>query len=316
MLLSSGIYAQNIVANPNFAIDTACPDEGGQISFCAHWIQPTLGTCDYFNACAPTGSPMTVPQNMAGYQSSYAHAYAGIFSYCGSAYVAPDYKEYIGTTIPPLEVGATYKVTILVSLADSAFYATDGLGVLFSMNPVGRITVTTIAATPQVDYSSYGVVTDKVNWVTLTANFIPDSAFTHITIGNFKPDSVVALSVCSYSGAVCAGNDSTAYYYIDSVSVEKILPPTKIAASNMGSTRACIYPNPAKDFAQLTFNYLEGDKDEFDLYNSNGHLIYRLNNISSGNVQIMRGDLPAGLYFYELHTNNQIAQRGKLLFAD
>ncbi len=225
-------FGQNIVGNPGFAIDTACPDDYGEIGKILNWYQPTLGTADGFSWCS-NGWPVTgVPKNYFGYQNSFDSAYAGIYVYNDTMYSSPglEYREYIATTISALEVDSTYKVTIVVSLADSLMWACDGLGVYFTVNKYYDTTTSrTINATPQIDYSSYGVITDTTHWVTLTKTFVADSAYKCIVIGSFKNNHLIHLTKMRDTGITCA------YYYIDSVSVEKIQPSTgftNVIASN------------------------------------------------------------------------------------
>jgi hypothetical protein len=54
---------------------------------------------------------------------------AGIFTYANGG----NSREYFGTDIPALTIGDIYQVTVSVSLADSVEYASDGLGVFFTL---------------------------------------------------------------------------------------------------------------------------------------------------------------------------------------
>src|SRR5205085_6569701 len=116
---------------------------------------------------------------------------------------------------------------------------------------------------------SYSVITDKLNWVELTTTFIPDSTYTNVTIGNFKTDALVNTSVCPYHGAGIGGTDSSAYYYVDSVSVEKI-SPTFITNVNSEPRVAGLYPNPAKTGATLYFDNIPGETYVLTVTNISG----------------------------------------------
>jgi gliding motility-associated-like protein len=136
----------------------------------------------------------------------------GVYTYV--PFSVPDYKEYIGTDFPALNIGQTYTMTITVSLADSSTYATDGLGVYFTTHAISLPSqYTTISASPQIDYSSYGPIHDKANWVTLSKTFVADSAYTHLTLGCFKPNNVLQKD--------SVGNGSKrwkyGYYYIGQI---------------------------------------------------------------------------------------------------
>ncbi len=105
-------------------------------------------------------------------------------------------------------------MSISVSLSDSSNYANEGLGVFFSTYRVSRPSLlSAFPLAPQVDYSSYGIITDKINWVTLSKTFVADSAYTHLIVGCFKDDGV-----CN-ANRIGGGQMSIdyAYYYIHSI---------------------------------------------------------------------------------------------------
>lgn len=212
LLCGFSAKAQQIVTH-GFMNYILCPDAYSEVDRCNGWRQPTIGTSDYFHACA-AGTDVWVPQNIFGYQTNADSAYTGLYTYAPTSVY--DYKEYIGTSIDPLIVGHTYTMSITVSLADSSSYATDGLGVYFTTYPYQDLTnYTTILATPQVDYSSYGVLTNKTGWVTLTKTFVADSAYTDLVVGCFKQES--ALNIDTVGPETSLGG--YAYYYIGRIGV-------------------------------------------------------------------------------------------------
>jgi len=122
-----------------------------------------------------------------------------------------DYKEYIGTDFAALTIGQTYTMSITVSLADGSGLATDGLGVFFTTYQLNKpMQSTTLMVTPQVDYSSFGIITDKINWVTLSKTFVADSAYTHLVVGGFKPYGIMLIDSVGNSGPFA----NSSYYYI------------------------------------------------------------------------------------------------------
>jgi gliding motility-associated-like protein len=245
------------IKTPSFAKYNRCPISFSSVSYCVGWRQPTHGTCDYFNQCSPNNF-VDVPNNHFGTQDNAIHAYTGLLTL--STF---DYKEYIGTRIQPLTVGQTYTMTITVSLSDSSSIATDGLGTLFTTYPISLMTTNTIPLTPQVDYSSYGPITDKVNWVTLTKTFVADSAYTHLTVGCFKPSSSLVTTpvpggitnappYCYYYIGEIGEPDST--YFGDSVyapvtetftvtPTDTTKPPREVTETAESDTAVFIFPN-------------------------------------------------------------------------
>jgi OmpA-OmpF porin, OOP family len=303
LLINSNTQAQNIVPNPSFAIDSLCPVFGSPMNYCQYWRAPTKGTSDYFNACSTVG--VSVPNNFNGSQNSNDSAYAGFYTYSDPAFSTVDYREYVATTIPALLVGATYKISIVISLADSSSYGSDGLGVYFSTHPlIDTAYVGTLTLMPQIDYSSLSTVVDKTNWVTLSKTFVADSAYTNIVIGSFKNNMnahVVHLS----------GDTYFTYYYMDSVAVEKVIPGG-INDVHSAQPFSQIYPNPVNGRpATLHFEYVPGAQYTLNIYNIEGKAVYRTEGITTGDVTIQ--DLEKGFYFYQLSDGTNLTAHGRFV---
>jgi len=273
------------IITPGFINYTKCPDYYSQVMLCPGWYQPTGGTSDYFNACA-TGILVGVPGNLLGYQNTADNAYAGLLTYAPAAFV--DYKEYIGTSIAPLIVGRTYTMSVTVSLADSSNYATDGLGVLFSTYRLSLPSqYSTLLIKPQVDYSSYGPITNKTDWVTLTETFVADSAYTNLTVGCFKPVDMLKLEHVD-GGATTGINgnapESVSYYYISRIGM-----PDSTNQSLDGVTEY-VYPgafSPNKDGRNDEFHMIRSNTHRFSAYslsifNRWGQLVFFSNNAAKG----------------------------------
>lgn len=209
LLLCAATHSFSQVTTPDFTHYTSCPKGLSELNKCIGWYQPTGGTTDYFNACS-TGKFVGVPKNFAGYQQSDNNTYVGLVTYYPD--YSNEYKEYIGTNFPALTVGQTYTMTISVSLADSSAYATDGLGVYFTTYAINNYSGGTMPVTPQVDYSSYGVIADTANWITLTKSFVADSPYTHLIVGCFKPWSIMKIDSVGNGG-----QEKFSYYYIDRI---------------------------------------------------------------------------------------------------
>ncbi len=289
------------IVTPSFMDYIMCPTNLAQVTYCTVWRQPTAGTSDYFNACA-VGTPVGVPDNFAGSQYSVKNAYIGLATFLSTS---ASYREYIGTSFAPLIKGKTYTMAIKVSLADSSKYASNGLGVFFSTYPVDLPSFSgSLAVTPQIDYSSYGVITDKINWVTLSKTFVADSAYTHLTLGCFKNDadiSYIDLGPGSYY-------EDYSYYYIGEIGVQD-----SIIARD---TIAYPFPNaftPNGDGHNDLF-CLAGDPltvyDDFSLsvFNRWGERVF-WTNYSSAGWNGMYKNVPAGqgVYVYTA----QITDHGK-----
>lgn len=294
--------AQNIVPNSNFKLKSACPGAPGELAQAIGWYQPTVGTPDYFNSCNTTGEG--VPNNIFGDQTNHAGSYAGFYTHEFSGL----YREYVATDIPALVPGATYKVTIRISLADKIYYATDGIGVLFYKyaKPDSAGYDDNITATPQVDYTSFGVIRAKSVWTTLTKNFVADSAYTHLIVGCFLSD-VDQTKEVDTPGSFPA---NISYYYIDSVAVENITPSV-VPPTNSVNTE--LYPNPVTSSSVLTFYNPLGLPHELRIYDMQGRLVMRRTGITNGSVMIPRDDLSTGIHYYQLYDDGRMVAVGKML---
>lgn len=201
------------IKTPSFAKYHRCPDNFSQISYCTGWRQPTIGSCDYFNGCS-ADVRISVPQNYFGYQDNEIHAYCGLSAV--TSRTKPDYKEYIATKIPALIMGNVYTINIKVSLSDSSSLATDGLGVLFTTYPYSTSDDNSIYLTPQIDYSGYGPIRNKLNWVTLSGTFTADSAYTHLIVGCFKDIWSLRIDTVGEASKLYG---PYAYYYIGEIGI-------------------------------------------------------------------------------------------------
>lgn len=207
--------AQNLVPNPSFELFNQCPYMESQIAFAQSWSNSGSGTSDYYNSCDTVGNT-GVPNNWSGYQNAATgEAYCGITPF----YSVADYnREFIGCTLnTPLTIGQIYYVSFKVNLCITPsclqFYAINNLGVLFSTSPY-----TNTNPSPMNNFSHIhetNLILDTLNWVTIGGSFIADSAYTHLSIGNFYDPSVTdTLAVHPNST-----NIYISYYLIDDVCV-------------------------------------------------------------------------------------------------
>lgn len=315
-LLAGTTYTlgQNLLSNPNFSLHSACPSEAGEVYKCNNWFDPTLATSDYFHQCAvPSGLyNESVPSNWMGYQPSLSNAYLGFFTYCGLGY-PPNTREYVATSFAPLIVGGIYKVTITISLADSFGYACDGFGVFFSTQDVHTpALVYTLPVSPQIDYTSYGVINDKNNWITLSKNFIADSAYKYLVIGAFINDADQNRVATSFSKPILS---TSSYYYLDSAALEKVGGVSQTSNINTANSKATLYPNPFKDNCIVSFEN-NAHVHHLYIYDIQGRLLRQINDITGGNVTIERGTFPSGFYYYKLYEENNIICCDKFLIDE
>ena len=215
ILLPFCVSAQspNLVPNGSFESKINCPYGASQVTpACSDWVQYTNGTPDYFNSC--NNGNVSVPNNGLGSQQA-AHGSA----YCGFiVHASLSAGEYISVGLTqPLSVGQIYEVSMSVSRADKSRYATNNIGVYFFDSGAAPGTMNTssiLTFTPQINYSSYGIIRDTTNWTRLSGSFTADSTYDNIVIGAFYYNS-------TYLADTLSGTSDHAYYYIDSVVIKK-----------------------------------------------------------------------------------------------
>lgn len=203
-------YAQqNHVANGSFEYYTTCPTGISLVNRCVGWRQYTSATSDYFHTCANL-----VPANFAGYQNA-AHGQAYMGGYVYNRGDVRIYKEYIASEITPLTPGKKYEVSMSVSLSNNSRYGTNDLGVYFYDSGANTLPSVNgvLGVTPQISYSSYGVIMDTANWVRVTKTFVADSAYDNIVIGGFTHYNNLTLDSITAS-------THYSYYYFDSVVIK------------------------------------------------------------------------------------------------
>ncbi|NDC40342.1 MAG: hypothetical protein EBZ77_02170 [Chitinophagia bacterium] len=302
LLWSCAAHAQNIVPNPGFAAHTSCPSIPTEINKCTGWTRANAGTPDYFNAC-DTSNVSGVPLNSIGHQLAGDSAYVGAYAYLANRH----FRELITTTIPALTVGNLYSVTLVTSLADRAYFGTNGLGVLF-FDHFGLDTFSNtylLGRAPQIRYGSYGIISDTAHWVTLTKTFVADSAYTHLVFGNFTPDSLLLFDTLD------RGPGGYSYYYFDSISVEN-KTPTGITEVN-APLQITESPNPFTDRCQITIKGAPTSELALLLLDGTGRLVQRIDHLTTGEVTLERHGLPPGGYLYLLRSNEGTLYRGRLL---
>ena len=319
ILFISFANAQNIVPNYSFEEADSCPkflnDRSYEYSLgCVGWGQATSAWSDYFNACDTAAVSIGeavpwvgVPYNFIGHQNACEGvAYTGINMY---SVPIPQWKSYLIANIPALEPDTAYEVTIHVCLASYCEFAADGFGVLFTTyGSPSQFIDSTIDVRPQIDYTNYGVITDSVNWTTLTAAFVADSAYTSIIIGGFR--HLGEMNILTVNNPTSNPHDNS-FYYIDNVVVQK-LSSTGTNILSSGNEKVSAYPNPFTDHTTMIFNNSGSQNYTLKILNALGETVQRLADITSNRIRIERNGLPPGFYYYQLSNQDNVVANGKL----
>ncbi|MCK4678988.1 MAG: T9SS type A sorting domain-containing protein, partial [Bacteroidales bacterium] len=93
--------------------------------------------------------------------------------------------------------------------------------------------------------------------------------------------------------------------------------PVGITESNISQSKnVTIFPNPLTDRSELKINpdlLVDHCQLSFILYDPKGRKVKQINNIKTSKIEITRGNLSPGIYFYSLIGGNRIIESDKLL---
>lgn len=212
------VCGQNLVSNCDFSLCKVCPSDPGQFDRALHWRTPGAGTSDLCHECG--GVKVGMPGNLWGFEQAYSgDGYAHIISYY--ALQGNDYREYIQTRLAcSLRAGETYEVSFRVSCSDKSRWAIDGMGLLFTDEPISQSGDDVIdpGSPGHVCNSPGAVITVREGWQEISGYYTAAGGEEYITIGNFIPEE--ELMLLPFEGS------TTTYtsFYIDMVSVTPLVP--------------------------------------------------------------------------------------------
>lgn len=213
-LLLLNLYAQNLVIDPSFEDYVGYPayrqnniTMRSSQKILNHWSFPFNVTPDFIlytglNLQPKDGKGYIGLITMNNFDPNYKY----------------NYKEYIeGSLKETLKPGKEYCVSMYVSLAEDALYATDGIGVYFSESYIDSVNFGYLPYQPQVQ-SIEGEVIKSEKWIEISGCFVAKGGEQYIIIGNFKPNKLTKWE----KRKNVSFPSPYPYYYIDNVSVTEI----------------------------------------------------------------------------------------------
>ncbi len=312
VFLSTRSNAQiNLVPNPGFEDTLACPANlsgqyGDEIYKLTHWF-PAANSPDYFNSCAPVNmstGQASIPYNGCGFQNANSgNGYIGLFTAVNSQ-IFFNYREFIGVALTqPLTQGTTYYFRMKVSCGWGSW---QNIGV-FS-NKIG-IRLSSVFYEAQINpllpdnfctaYSD-SILTDTTNWTEISFQFIADSNYTYLYLGNFFDAQHTDTILFFGQGA---------YYYIEDVCLSD--DSTCSVSSNINSpisdlTSPLIFPNPLFSVLRIKCDL----KSNFAIYNSTGQVAFKSTTFIGMNEYDL-SFLPSG--FYLLKFERELSEVFKII---
>jgi hypothetical protein len=311
LALNFSSVGQNLVPNGSFEEVINCPTTLSALHHdCADWyfgIQlPGLPwnewpSPDWYHTCSPF-STLTPPSVMLGYQiPCEGEAYAGIATFDNSDL---NYREIMSVELDEhLIMGEIYNIRFQVarSFIFQTGYATNNIGIRFTTFPYWFSEQDAISN--WAHFKVEELIDDTLNWTLIEFEFVADSAYRYLHIGNFFTDensSVVNISQEPLT--------RWAYYFIDCVEITKNAITS--AFDFGGSDLILIYPNPSKDFITIDGGVLPRSVKFFD---SMGRMV--INELASNNElrTIDISSLSKGLYILEIENESNSVTKTKLI---
>jgi PKD repeat protein len=128
----------------------------------------------------------------------------------------------------------------------------------------------------------------------------PSTWHQYASKGNFT----VCLTVTNVNGGGSCTDTKC-----DTVSVTGL---TGIETYIQNAVSVHIYPNPMNEYAIIELTNLN-DKADFILYDMDGRVVYKNNEIHNGNFRLETKAITSGLYFYSVNNQNQLLSKGKIV---
>lgn len=206
------LSAQNMVFNGDFEQYSSLPDSLSQWRKCVGWTNAGgAATTDYYHTMGKGEAKL--PESHLAKVSPYSHnAIMGFYTWTKYG----DYREYLQTKLnTPLRIGKKYRLTFWLTNGNSNWsnaYSSNHIAACLSTKPLVQSGITYMNVKPQLEIQ--GQVWDTV-WTQVTLEFLADSAYQYLTIGNFYNDSLT-------TGVLHRDRNVGAYYFIDQVELRPV----------------------------------------------------------------------------------------------
>lgn len=300
---------QNLVPNGDFEEHTGCPnilsifytsvsDWYGGIAInvdptstsegASNWPSP-----DWFHSCG-TAAILSTPLNIGGFQDPLnGEAIGGFINYTADG----EYREIISVPLTEtLVVGETYTVAFSLSRGSMRqnHFSTSRIG--FRLTTFESYTTTENLVSSWTHGEIEELVSDTANWQEYAFEFIADSSYQYLHIGNFYPTSEIEIALDEGEFDI---PPLLAYYFIDGVS----LTLGSTLSSNIEDDHTLVlYPNPSNGTFQISNSKGQG-MSTISIYNLNGKLVFK-ELFREPNCSIDISEHGSGLYTLTIETES------------
>jgi len=194
---------------------------------------------------------MDVPRNWAGV--SFAHSgvgYAGIYAWSTAKH---SYREYVQCKLKePLKPGAFYNLQFYFRLSSYSVYAVDRIG-LTLLDSEAKVDHDSLLQTIPILTKINKIETMTNEWYQASVKFQAKGGERFLVIGNFSNNNTTESKKIEYREGKSLMLGSSAYYYIDDVSVSPVDVP--VIDSLSVTSLAAIKPNEAYVLNHINFPF-------------------------------------------------------------
>jgi hypothetical protein len=317
ILLNSllGISQVNLIPNHDFEYNTQCNPAIYLVNPVPPWYDPNKGSADFLTPCNDTAgySSYSTPNNQYGYQVPHSGISYTLIGFAINWDTVHN-REYISTRLlDTLKNGKKYCCNFYVSLANKSQFAIAEIGAFFSNDSIYSDTsAAQLLYNPQVCNNSSNIISDTLNWVSISGDFIAKGGECFITIGCFFSNE--NINYIDVGGP----NLYEAAYYIDDVSVIYCdTDTTGFSEFNSQYYLSQIYPNPVFDIASLDYSIADNINAQLNVFDVTGNLIksFTLRN-NDIHFEFSTQYLQSGVYFYNITlTSGDILQSNKMVIV-
>lgn len=294
-------FSQNLIGNGGFENYSSLPTNVMQSDLCIGWSkcnQGGGGTSDYFRTNA-SGLVQLPNSYYATLNPHSGEAVMGFISYHGTS---TNYREYLSHALSaPLSVGQLYQVSFF--LTNGVYNGNYGgcgsnqLSISFTTSQVSQIGTGPIQGiTPQFTLPT---IFYNEDWQNFTFNFIADSAYQYILIGNFSDNAATLIQNFENSPI------DIAYYFIDDVAVYANLE-NGISETTLAKEK--IFYNPFNHSIRFKET---GTSGPIRFYSSDGKLIANFEITDQKFESTI--DWQPGVYFYKAENDKIKSIYGKII---
>ena len=243
----SRCLAQNLVPNFSFETTTGCGGNGA-LPQATGWNPPpgSITFADLYTPCGSNGitcSNFNTLNSMAGCSNACnGNNYTGQIGYYTGC---PNCREYLQIPLSSaLVAGTNYFLSFQTKLGPFCRYGCSRMGLLVSVGaPPQPASNQPILIVPQIES---GLITDKINWTTVSGNYVAAGGENYVTVGIFYNNASLSIFDFGSSASGCALANAAAYYFADNIWV---------APAAAGSPLACA-PNSSNCAAPLPIELL------------------------------------------------------------